>query len=137
MRANRSMPAATVIPVLAYPDVAAAVEWLCRAFGFAERLRIGDHRAQLVFGDGAVVVTQGGPAPQTLMVRVDDVDAHRARAERAGARVVRPPADHAYGERQYTAVDIGGHAWTFSQSVADVHPATWGGVLVEHPDGAP
>ena len=45
---NRSVPSADVIPVLAYPDVPVAAEWLCRAFGFRERLRIGDHRAQLV-----------------------------------------------------------------------------------------
>ena len=57
MIANCSSPAATVIPVLAYADVAEAAEWLCRAFGFALRLRIGTHRAQLVFGDGAVIVT--------------------------------------------------------------------------------
>src|SRR5262245_66684856 len=54
---NRSMPSGVVIPTLAYPDVRVAVEWLCRAFGFAERLRIGDHRSQLSFGEGAVVVT--------------------------------------------------------------------------------
>jgi uncharacterized glyoxalase superfamily protein PhnB len=48
MKRNRSVPAATVIPVLTYPDVRAAVDWLCAAFGFAERLRIGeDHRSQL------------------------------------------------------------------------------------------
>lgn len=44
--ANRSMPASAVIPVLAYPDVREAVAWLCRAFGFVERLRIGDENAQ-------------------------------------------------------------------------------------------
>jgi uncharacterized glyoxalase superfamily protein PhnB len=55
--ANRSIPAATVIPVLIYPDVRAAVSWLCDAFGFAERVRIGeDHRSQLSFGDGAIIV---------------------------------------------------------------------------------
>ena len=53
---NRSMPHGDVIPVLAYPDVRAAVDWLCRAFGFVERLRIGDHRAQLQVRNGSVVV---------------------------------------------------------------------------------
>ena len=57
MKANRSIPDATVIPVLIYPDVRQAVEWLEAAFGFAERVRIGeDHRSQLSFGDGAVIV---------------------------------------------------------------------------------
>ena len=54
---NRSIPPSTVIPELAYADVREAAAWLCQAFGFVERLRIGDHRAQLTFGDGAIVVT--------------------------------------------------------------------------------
>lgn len=60
MIANRSVPSSSVIPVLAYSDVAEAADWLCNAFGFRERLRIGTHRAQLVFGDGAVIVTNLG-----------------------------------------------------------------------------
>jgi uncharacterized glyoxalase superfamily protein PhnB len=57
MKRNRSIPPATVIPVLIYPDVREAVAWLCSAFGFVERLRIGeDHRSQLSVGDGAVIV---------------------------------------------------------------------------------
>ena len=48
MQHNRSIPQATVVPVLIYPDVRAAVDWLSTAFGFVERVRIGeDHRAQL------------------------------------------------------------------------------------------
>lgn len=138
LRPNRSMPASVIIPVLAYRDVREAVEWLCRAFGFAERLRIGDHRAQLAFGEGAVVVAAGrGDATQpagpghSVMVRVADVDAHYRRARDAGARIVGAPSDYPYGERQYTAEDIGGHLWTFSQSVADVAPEVWGGVLLD------
>ena len=50
--ANRSTPAATVIPELPYADVVEASDWLCRAFGFAIRLRIGTHRAQLVYAEG-------------------------------------------------------------------------------------
>ena len=57
MRTNRSIPSAVVIPVLIYPDVREAVAWLSRAFGFVERVRIGEnHRSQLSFGDGAVIV---------------------------------------------------------------------------------
>ena len=48
---------------------------------------------------------------------------------KAGAQILRPPADHPFGERQYTAVDIGGHRWTFSQTIADVDPASWGGLV--------
>lgn len=136
MSVNRSMPGSSIIPVLLYDDVGAAVAWLCEAFGFQERLRIGDHRAQLTFGDGAVVVAQrDGGSPRgvdhSVMVRVADADAHCARATAAGARIVQPPTDFPYGERQYSAVDPGGHAWTFSQTVADIHPGSWGGVLRE------
>ena len=53
------MPEAAVIPVLGYPDVLEASCWLCDVFGFRVRLRIADHRVQLVHGDGAVVVTSG------------------------------------------------------------------------------
>jgi uncharacterized glyoxalase superfamily protein PhnB len=122
------MPASTVIPVLAYPDVGEAVEWLCETFGFTERWRAGSHRAQLAVGDGCVAVTEGGSRSThaNVMVRVDDVDAHRERALARGAQAGEP-TDFPYGERQYNAVDLGGHHWTFSQSIADVAPEDWGG----------
>jgi len=57
LKLNRSIPRSTVIPVLIYPDVREAVDWLGRAFGLVERVRIGEnHRAQLSFGEGAVIV---------------------------------------------------------------------------------
>jgi uncharacterized glyoxalase superfamily protein PhnB len=126
--ANRSMPASTVIPVLHYADVPAAVEWLCETFGFAERWRAGGHRAQLAVGDGCVVVARGEAAGgSSVMVRVEDVDAHFARAKERGARVLDEPTEFPYGERQYNVEDPAGHVWTFSQSVADVAPEEWGG----------
>jgi uncharacterized glyoxalase superfamily protein PhnB len=131
LKPNRSVPPASVIPELPYRDVREAAEWLCRAFGFRERLQIGDHRAQLVYEDGAVIVIQGEAGPSHLLVRVDDADAHRKRAEAAGATIRSEPTDWPYGERQYSAEDPGGHIWTFSQSIADVDPADWGGTLKE------
>jgi uncharacterized glyoxalase superfamily protein PhnB len=130
---NRSVPQAAVIPVLTYDDVSEASAWLCRAFGFRERLRIGEHRAQLVFGDGAVIVTAGrtkrglaaNPVTHEVHVRVADADRHHEQAKRSGARILQPPTDYPYGERQYSALDLGGHHWTFSQSIADVDPAAW------------
>jgi uncharacterized glyoxalase superfamily protein PhnB len=137
MLPNRSMPEATVIPVLGYPDVNSAVSWLCDVFGFTERLRIGDHRAQLLVGTGAVVVAQRGAAEasdvsggHSIMVRIADADAHFARAHAGGARILQPPTDFPYGERQCSVQDIGGHIWTFSQSIRDVDPADWGGILL-------
>jgi uncharacterized glyoxalase superfamily protein PhnB len=83
MKPNRSIPAATVIPVLIYPDVREGVAWLSVAFGFVERLRIGEnHRAQLRFGDGAVIVgdvrgdgrsPRPGAVTHSVTVRLEDV----------------------------------------------------------------
>lgn len=129
MRANRSIPRCTVIPELPYQDVGEAMAWLCDTFGFTLRLRIANHRAQLNVGDGAVVLTErgAGEATSAVMIRVDDVNSHHERARQHGARILRPPADYPYGERQYTVEDLGGHYWTFSQSIADVDPNEWGG----------
>jgi uncharacterized glyoxalase superfamily protein PhnB len=139
MRSNRSMPESQVIPELAYPDVTAAAEWLCRAFGFSVRLRIANHRAQLVLGSGAIVLRSGAAdapacASHSVMVRVEDIDHHHARAVAAGARATGAPTTYPYGERQYTAQDFAGHWWVFSESVADVDPGLWGGTLA-NPQG--
>jgi uncharacterized glyoxalase superfamily protein PhnB len=136
MLRNRTMPDSSIIPVLTYPDVGASIEWLCETFGFRERWRAGNHRAQLAFGNGTVVVTEnragsepGGQegARHLLMVRVDDADSHCEHAKRSGARILHEPADYPYGERQYTVQDPGGHQWMFSQSIADLAPEDWGG----------
>ena len=122
------MPAGAVIPVLGYPDVAEAIDWLCGAFGFTERWRAGTHRAQLAVGDGAVALTEqrGEPRGATVMVRIADADVHHERAQQHGASILQPPSDYPYGERQYTAEDLAGHRWTFSESIADVAPEEWG-----------
>jgi uncharacterized glyoxalase superfamily protein PhnB len=140
MKSNRSIPSAVVIPVLVYPDVREAVSWLTAAFGFEERLQIGEnHRSQLKFGDGAVIVAdvhgeQRPPRPgevtHSVVVRVDDAHAHCERARSHGARIVMEPTDWEYGERQYAAEDPAGHRWTFSETLEDVDPADWGGTLV-------
>src|SRR6202044_1458429 len=137
MKHNRSVPAATVIPVLIYPDVREAVGWLCAAFGFVERLRIGeDHRSQLRVGDGAVIVAEPGghhrpptreAVAQYVMVRVPDARSHCERARAHGAVILAEPADYMYGERQYGAEDFAGHRWTFTETLSDTDPQTWGG----------
>ena len=144
MQSNRSIPGAQVIPELAYPDVAAASDWLCTAFGFSPRLKIGNHRVQLTYGGGAVIVVSGDDidaeaaarATHSVLVRVDDADAHYERARAGGARIVSPPTTYPFGERQYSAHDLYGHRWTFSESVADVDPRDWGGSLVADPDAS-
>jgi uncharacterized glyoxalase superfamily protein PhnB len=140
VRSNRSIPQSTVVPVLIYPDVRAAVEWLGAAFGFVECVRIGeDHRAQLSVGDGAVIVAdvrhdrrppRPGEATHSVLVRVDDARAHCERAREHGAEILMEPTDFEYGERQYAAQDPAGHQWTFSETLADVAPEEWGGTTV-------
>jgi uncharacterized glyoxalase superfamily protein PhnB len=118
----------------AYPDVGAAADWLCAAFGSTVRLRIGNHRIQLKAGEGCIVVAEG-KAPldsaHLVMVRVPDADGHHKRARKHGAHILAPPTDHPHGERQYNALDFAGHRWTFTQSIADVAPEQWGGTSVD------
>ncbi len=126
------MPPGVFIPVLVYPDVPAAVVWLCKTFGFMERLRIGNHRVQLTFNGGSMVAAEGQPltGEQSIMVRVSDVNGHFKRVKELGVEVVQPPQDFPYGERQYTVKDFAGYTWAFSQSIADVDPKDWGGELL-------
>jgi uncharacterized glyoxalase superfamily protein PhnB len=140
LKPNRSIPRSTVIPVLIYADVREAVDWLAQAFGFQERVRIGEaHRSQLSFGDGAVIVAdvrgdrrppRPGEATHSVVVRVEDARAHCEHAREHGARILMEPTDFEYGERQYTAEDPAGHQWTFSETLADVAPEEWGGTSV-------
>lgn len=123
--------------MLIYPDVREAVRWLGEAFGFVERVRIGEsHRSQLVYGDGAVIVgdvrhdrrpPRPGEATHSVMVRVEDAAAHCEHARAHGARILIEPTDFEYGERQYGAEDLAGHRWTFSETLRDVAPEEWGG----------
>lgn len=137
MKSNRSIPPATVVPVLVYPDVRAAVAWLTTTFGFVERTRIGEsHRAQLSIGDdGAVIAAdvwggkrppQDGAVTHEVRVRVADVDAFYERARTHGAHVLEPPTDRQYGERDCTVEDLAGHRWQFSETVRDVAPEEYG-----------
>jgi uncharacterized glyoxalase superfamily protein PhnB len=133
MNSNRSMPPGVIIPEIPYADIQQAADWLCNAFGFRKRLQIGNHRFQLSFGDSSIVAIDGHDSNPSfsLMVHVDDVDRIYEQARAMGAQIINPPTSYPFGERQCTVKDIGGHRWTFSQTVADVDPATWGGTLIE------
>jgi uncharacterized glyoxalase superfamily protein PhnB len=146
VRPNRSIPSVSVIPILVYPDVRAAVEFLETAFGFEERVQIGeDHRAQLSFGDGALILgdvrhdrrpPRAGEETHAVMVRVDDARAHCEHARAHGATIRMEPRDFEYGERQYEAEDPFGHRWTFSETLRDVQPEEWGGTSKGAPWGS-
>jgi uncharacterized glyoxalase superfamily protein PhnB len=134
VKKNRSMPPAAIIPEIPYPDVATAAAWLCDTFHFVERLRIGSHRSQLTFDNGALVVTWTSDqpiAPHTVMVRVADVEQLYEQVRQKGVRILNPLAVYPYGERQFTVEDLAGHRWVCSQTIADVDPEEWGGQLFE------
>jgi len=120
----------TFFPMLAYADAPAAIEFLCRAFGFEERFRMdmpdgSVGHAELGIGDQVVMLAsewQAGGVVSPLgltavhaqiRVRVDDVDAHFERARAGGATLATEPADQEYGERTYRAIDPEGHRWIF------------------------
>jgi PhnB protein len=127
-----------ITPYLLYEDVAAALEWLARAFGFeehGERFTTPEgtvSHAAMKLGDGVVMMGCPGPsyrnpkrlgqATQHLYIYVEDVDAHFERARAAGADILQEPKDQFYGDRTYAASDPEGHSWYFSQHVRDVSP---------------
>jgi uncharacterized glyoxalase superfamily protein PhnB len=143
---SRTTGSASVAPELVYPDVEHAITWLCDTFGFVELWRAGGHRARLEFGDGVVILADADPhygragpdrdglRSHAVMVKVDDVDAHHQLALQRGARILSPPADYPYGERQYSVADLAGHHWTFTQTIADLAPEDWGGASKSHAD---
>ncbi len=134
---------------LYYEDASAAIDWLCRAFGFEVRLKVEGEggrieHSELVYGEGVVMVAEatkagdrfphrrspkqvGGGNTQNMMVYVDDVDAHCETARRAGAKIDLEPETHDYGgdywvDRGYGCADPGGHHWWFAQRLSDPKP---------------
>jgi len=148
---NRSVPVDTILPHVAYRDVAGAIEWLTEAFAFSEHYRYGGQDgslsgAQMHLGNAWVMLTrasegwaspaQSGNCTQGLTIFVEDVDGHFERASAAGARIVETPHETVYGEWQYAAEDTEGHKWLFSRHMRDVSPDEWGAV-VAHPAVSP
>ena len=132
-----------VVPMLAYEDGAAALDWLSRAFGFRERTRYTEEdgtlsHGELEVGDGLVMLATPTPDYQGpkrhremceharkwsevpwvidgVLVQVDNLDAHFAQAKEAGATILSEPEDTGHG-RTYRAEDIEGHRWMFEQA---------------------
>jgi uncharacterized glyoxalase superfamily protein PhnB len=124
---------ATIVPALQYRDAVAAIEFLCRAFGFEKRaVYEGDGgtiaHAQLTLGNGMVMLGSAkdtdygrmlvrprdvGGVTMSVYVIVEDCDAHFARAREAGAEILLEPVTQDYGGRDYTCKDPEGHVWTF------------------------
>lgn len=133
-----------IYPALRYREARAAIDWLCEAFGFEERMvSPGDDQkiahAELSLGAGIVMLGSAGDGvapvgrpevgsdgavdftllPFTLYVAIEDVDHHHERAHAAGAEIVRDLEDTDYGSREYSALDLEGNVWSFGT----YHPA--------------
>lgn len=117
----------TIFPVLRYRDAPAAIDWLCRAFLFEKQVVFPAPDGTIVHAelrrDGGVIGVSSATPPvesnpwssvcQGVYVTIDDVDAHHARAQSAGARIAISPYDTHYGSREYSAWDVQGHLWGF------------------------
>jgi uncharacterized glyoxalase superfamily protein PhnB len=124
---------ARIIPTLRYHDAGAAIEWLCRAFGFERHLVIEGEglkieHAQLVLGNSMIMIGSCrddefgklqktardlGGGSQSPYVIVEDADAHHDRAVAAGADVVYALRSEDYGGRGYSCLDPEGNLWNF------------------------
>ena len=124
----------TVIPTLRYRDGLAAIEWLCKAFGFKQQLVVPDKsgaiaHAQLVYGNGMIMLgsatnndfhklvkspaESGSIGSQSAYIVVTDVDAHYTKAVAAGAEIVIDIKNEDHGGRAYSCRDPEGHIWNF------------------------
>jgi predicted enzyme related to lactoylglutathione lyase/uncharacterized glyoxalase superfamily protein PhnB len=143
MIANRSVPTSTLLAHIRYADIATAIDWLTRTFGFKEHYRYGDpiSGAQVRFGNAWMMLKkaaagkanpqQVGYGTQSLTIFVDGVDGHYARTKAAGATIVEELHETIYGERQYGVEDFEGHHWLFSQHAQDLAPEEWGATVKE------
>lgn len=134
MHAHVQEPFGSIVPTLRYRDVAAAIDWLCNAFGFERHLVVpgedGAVRyAELTLGGGMIMLgpvadsafdmlmTQpqqtGGAETQICYLFVEDAGAHCARAKAAGAEIVLDIEEADGGGRGYSCRDPEGHIWNF------------------------
>jgi predicted enzyme related to lactoylglutathione lyase len=140
---NRSVPTDTVLPHVVYQDVAEAIAWLTKTFGFSEHYRYGDpiSGAQMHLGNawimlhsaraGSASPAQLGCGTQSLTLFVEDVEAHFQRAKTAGAKILEDLHETVYGELQYGAEDLDGHHWLFSRHARDLSPDEWGATVTQ------
>ena len=137
MPANPPENMPRITPYLLYEDVAGALDWLARTFGFSERMRLPGpdgviNHAEMELADGVIMLGHPGSdyrspkrlghVTQHLYVYVDDVDKHFEHARGKGATILAEPEDQFYGDRRYGVEDIEGHHWYFAQHVRDVAP---------------
>ncbi len=118
-----------MVPYLGYEDANKALEFLSRAFGFKETQVFRDDagaviHAEMTFNGGVIMLGTGpdkqrveadrhGPADRGVYCVVEDVDAHFAQAQTAGATIVYGPQDTEFGTRRYRVMDPEGYEWSF------------------------
>jgi uncharacterized glyoxalase superfamily protein PhnB len=123
-----------IIPTLRYRDGHAAIEWVCKTFGFEKQLVVLDDsgavaHAQLTFANGMIMLgsannnafsklvksplESGAIGSQSVYIIIDDVETHHDKAVKAGAEIVIPLMDEDYGGKVYSARDPEGHIWNF------------------------
>lgn len=124
----------TIMPMLAYADAAAAIDFLCQAFGFEETMRMEAEdgsigHAELTLNGSVISVAtvwrEGGFATphelggvhSQLWCEVEAIDDHYRRAREAGAIVIGEPVDQDYGYRTFRAIDPEGHHWYFGAPI--------------------
>lgn len=134
MKKTQSNTKAYVIPTLRYRDGQAAIDWLCKAFGFEAQLVVPDKngaiaQAQLTYGTGMIMLgsatnnafhelvksplESGCVGSQSVYIVVDDINEHYKKALAAGAEIVINIKDEDYGGRGYSCRDPEGHIWNF------------------------
>lgn len=123
------------ISILVYEDIAAAHEYLSRVFGLGPGELTMDPDGNVVHGeleagDGVLWMHPVSPdfklaspksigaSTATMAVMVGDVDAHYRHAVSEGATIRYEPVDQPYGYREYSAVDLEGHLWSFMKPLA-------------------
>jgi PhnB protein len=124
-------------PYLSINGAAEAIEFYKKAFGAVETMRLAqpDGRighAELKIGKASIMLADEfadigflspkslGGSPVTIHIYVEDVDALAARAQAAGAKVLRAVANRFYGDRVGKFEDPFGHVWSFATHVEDV-----------------
>jgi uncharacterized glyoxalase superfamily protein PhnB len=151
---------APVYAHLRYRRPAEAIEWLVRAFGLRERVRMARLDGSVVIakleGPAGGLVMVAGDSPElrawlrertpgyreaaeppwpdpshTITVMVGDVDAHHEHAKSQGATILMPPTDHPWGLRAYASLDLEGHQWEFARVVELLEPERWGAKRID------
>jgi uncharacterized glyoxalase superfamily protein PhnB len=136
------MSAQQIIPMLAYEDGVAAMEWLCRVFGFSEKAKYTDDNGvlmhgEIAMGESAIMLATPTPDYQSpihhkqnceaaarwqrvpyiingVLVYVDDIYAHYQNAVSGGAIILSAIEEGEPGTR-YRAADLEGQRWMFMQ----------------------